>query len=177
MLQGDLITDGWRSTEVREGLDLCLSCKGCLSDCPVNVDMATYKAEFTHHHYARRPWARPLSHWSMGWLPTWSRIASKAPRLADRAGRTPLAKRLGGIAPEREIPTFAEQTFTSWFGGRGQNARGDVVLWPDTFTNYLAPEVGRAAVQVLEAAGYTVVLPAGHVCCGLTWISTGQLRT
>ena len=83
MLQGDLVTDGWRSTEVRDALDLCLSCKGCLSDCPVNVDMATYKAEFTHHHYARRPWARPLSHWSMGWLPLWSRLASRAPRLVN----------------------------------------------------------------------------------------------
>jgi Fe-S oxidoreductase len=146
----------------------------------VNVDMATYKAEFTHHHYARRPWARPLSHWSMGWLPQWSRFASAAPRAVNRMARMPLAKRLGGIAPEREIPAFAEQTFTSWFGGRATTGpaatRGTVVLWPDTFTNHLAPEVGRAAVEVLEAAGYEVVLPSGPVCCGLTWISTGQLR-
>jgi FAD/FMN-containing dehydrogenase/Fe-S oxidoreductase len=180
MLEGDLVTDGWRSTEVRDALDLCLSCKGCLSDCPVNVDMATYKAEFTHHHYAGRPWARPLSHWSMGWLPLSARFASKAPRLVNRMARMPVAKLLGGIAPERDIPVFADRTFTSWFGGRsatGQAAsRGTVVLWPDTFTNYLAPQVGRAAVEVLEAAGYEVVLPAGRVCCGLTWISTGQLR-
>jgi FAD/FMN-containing dehydrogenase/Fe-S oxidoreductase len=178
MLEGDLVTEGWRSTEVRDALDLCLSCKGCLSDCPVNVDMATYKAEFTHHHYVGRPWARPLSHWSMGWLPLWSRFASRAPRLVNRMARMPLAKRLGGIAPEREIPAFAGQTFRSWFAARGQASagkKGQVVLWPDTFTNYLAPDVGRAAVEVLEAAGYTVVLPAGPVCCGLTWISTGQL--
>jgi len=177
MLQGDVVTDGWRSTEVRDALDLCLSCKGCLSDCPVNVDMATYKAEFTHHHYARRPWARPLSHWSMGWLPLSSRLASRAPRLVNRMARLPLTKRLGGIAVERQIPTFAEQTFTAWFDGRrsAQGANGEVMLWPDTFTNYLAPEVGRAAVEVLEAAGYHVVLPEKTVCCGLTWISTGQL--
>ncbi|MFG1930217.1 FAD-binding and (Fe-S)-binding domain-containing protein [Mycobacterium sp. NPDC048908] len=178
MLEGDLVTDGWRSTEVRDALDLCLSCKGCLSDCPVNVDMATYKAEFTHHHYAGRPWARPLSHWSMGWLPASSRLASMAPRLVNRVARMPLTKRLGGIADEREIPVFAAQTFTSWFAGRAVSApatRGSVVLWPDTFTNHLAPEVGRAAVEVLEAAGYRVVLPDGPVCCGLTWISTGQL--
>jgi len=177
MLQGDLVTDGWRSTEVRDALDLCLSCKGCLSDCPVNVDMATYKAEFTHHHYARRPWARPLSHWSMGWLPLSSRLASRAPRLVNRLARLPLTKRLGGIAPEREIPVFAEQTFTSWFAGRRsvEGVKGQVLLWPDTFTNHLAPEVGRAAVEVLEAAGYQVVLPEKAVCCGLTWISTGQL--
>ena len=180
MLQGDLVTDGWRSTEVRDALDLCLSCKGCLSDCPVNVDMATYKAEFTHHHYAGRPWARPLSHWSMGWLPQLSRLASVAPRLVNRTASTPLAKRLGGIAPERDIPAFAEQTFTSWFKNRAApgsaQTRGAVMLWPDSFTNYLAPQIGRAAVAVLEAAGYRVVLPDGHVCCGLTWISTGQLR-
>ena len=177
MLQGDVVTDGWRSTEVRDALDLCLSCKGCLSDCPVNVDMATYKAEFTHHHYARRPWARPLSHWSMGWLPLSSRFAARAPRLVNRLARLPLTKRLGGIAPEREIPAFAEQTFTSWFAGRrpAQGVNGEVLLWPDTFTNHLAPEVGRAAVEVLEAAGYQVVLPEKSVCCGLTWISTGQL--
>jgi FAD/FMN-containing dehydrogenase/Fe-S oxidoreductase len=177
MLQGDVVTDGWRSTEVRDALDLCLSCKGCLSDCPVNVDMATYKAEFTHHHYHHRPWARPLSHWSMGWLPLSSRLASRAPRLVNRLARLPLTKRLGGIAPEREIPRFAEQTFTSWFAGRrsAEGAKGKVLLWPDTFTNHLAPEVGRAAVEVLEAAGYQVVLPQKSVCCGLTWISTGQL--
>ncbi len=181
MLQGDLVAGGWRSTEVRDALDLCLSCKGCLSDCPVNVDMATYKAEFTHHHYAGRPWLRPLSHWSMGWLPQLSRLASVAPRVVNGMAGTRLAKRLGGIAPEREIPAFAEQTFTSWFARRATSSRsggmrGAVVLWPDSFTNYLAPQVGQAAVVVLEAAGYEVVVPDGPVCCGLTWISTGQLR-
>ncbi|MFL6086116.1 MAG: FAD-binding and (Fe-S)-binding domain-containing protein [Mycobacterium sp.] len=178
MLEGDVVTDGWRSTEVRDALDLCLSCKGCLSDCPVNVDMATYKAEFTQHHYEGRPWARPLSHWSMGWLPLWSRFASRAPRSVNRLARLPLAKRLGGIAPERDIPAFAEQSFDSWFAARGKAFAGDrpqVLLWPDTFTNYLAPEIGRAAVEVIEAAGYEVVLPDKPVCCGLTWISTGQL--
>ncbi|MEU4287683.1 FAD-binding and (Fe-S)-binding domain-containing protein [Kribbella sp. NPDC026596] len=180
MLQGDVITDGWRSTEVRDGLDLCLSCKGCLSDCPVNVDMATYKAEFTHHHYARRPWARPMSHWSMGWLPLWSRLASRAPGVANRFARLQLTKRLGGIAAEREVPAFASESFTHWFNNRARSASTGartVVLWPDTFTNYLAPEIGRAAVAVLEAAGFEVVLPDKPVCCGLTWISTGQLKT
>ncbi|MDX3000127.1 FAD-binding and (Fe-S)-binding domain-containing protein [Kribbella solani] len=187
MLQGDLITDGWRSTEVRDGLDLCLSCKGCLSDCPVNVDLATYKAEFTHHHYARRPWARPWSHWSMGWLPLWSRFASRAPKLANRFAGLQLTKRLGGIAAERAVPPFATETFAQWFNRRegsssrsrseGERGGRKVVLWPDTFTNYLAPEVGRAAVEVLEAAGFEVVLPDKPVCCGLTWISTGQLTT
>ena len=188
MLQGDVITDGWRSTEVRDGLDLCLSCKGCLSDCPVNVDMATYKAEFTQHHYARRPWARPMSHWSMGWLPALgpARVASCLVwRIVSRA--CSLTKRLGGIAAERDVPAFASETFTDWFAKRSRSstirlqdgvaiAGQKVVLWPDTFTDHLAPEIGRAAVEVLEAAGFEVVLPDKPVCCGLTWISTGQLK-
>ncbi|HLS40057.1 MAG TPA: FAD-binding and (Fe-S)-binding domain-containing protein [Ornithinicoccus sp.] len=183
MLEGDVITDGWRSEEVRDALDLCLSCKGCLQDCPVNVDMATYKAEFTHHHYAGRPWARPRSHFSMGWLPAVARAASVTPSLVNRTTRSrlaPLLKRAGGIDASRDIPAFAEESFVSWFRRRGapdpaQAPRGPVLLWPDTFTNYLSPEVGRAAVRVLEAAGFGPVLPERGVCCGLTWISTGQL--
>jgi Fe-S oxidoreductase len=181
MLEGDIVKDGWRSTEVRDALDLCLSCKGCLSDCPVNVDMATYKAEFTHQHYARRPWARPLSHWSMGWLPLWARLAGRAPGLVNRVTHSKaqeLVKRLGGIAPERDVPEFAAESLTEWFVARGKASaatRGKVVLWPDTFSNRLSPQVGKAAVAVLEAAGFEVVLPDKPVCCGLTWISTGQL--
>jgi FAD/FMN-containing dehydrogenase/Fe-S oxidoreductase len=194
MLEGDVITGGWRSTEVRDALDLCLSCKGCLSDCPVNVDMATYKSEFLHHHYARR--LRPASHYSMGWLPLWSRLAAVAPAavnaLTGSVLRRPL-KWASGIAPERDIPRFAKRSLRSSLhrrpgsqtsvGGRGEGAvigrptspGGRVVLWPDSFTSYLAPEVGEAAVAVLEDAGFEVVLPRGPVCCGLTWISTGQL--
>jgi FAD/FMN-containing dehydrogenase/Fe-S oxidoreductase len=183
MLEGDVVTGGWRSEEVNEALDLCLSCKGCLSDCPVNVDMATYKAEFTHHHYRGRPWARPRSHWSMGWLPLWARVASKAPRTANRATSSRAAdvlKRFGGIATERALPAFADEPFSEWFGNRvrpsrDRSVRGRVLLWPDTFTNYLAPGAGRSAVRVLESAGLEVVLPARSVCCGLTWVSTGQL--
>ncbi|MGW0879845.1 FAD-binding and (Fe-S)-binding domain-containing protein [Streptomyces sp. NPDC002671] len=214
MLAGELVTDGWRSTEVRDALDLCLSCKGCRSDCPVGVDMATYKAEFLHHHYAGR--RRPAAHLSMGRLPEWLRWTSRlrmAPLLNSLASVRPLTwagKRLGGIAPEREIPRLAPETFTRWWrrhrprpdeDGNG-NGNGDlVVLWPDTFTEHLSPSVGRAAVRVLEAAGLrvalppTLQLPRGHrigdgrsrsplsllparrarVCCGLTYVSTGQL--
>jgi FAD/FMN-containing dehydrogenase/Fe-S oxidoreductase len=179
MLNGELVGDGWRSRDVRDALDLCLSCKGCKSDCPVNVDMATYKAEFLHHHYARR--LRPASHYSMGWLPLWARVASRAPRLVNRVTHSPISpllRRMGGIAPERELPQFAEETFVAWFRRRSPvvgGARGPVLLWPDTFTNFLAPQVGRAAVEVLERAGYDVTLPDRSVCCGLTWVSTGQL--
>jgi len=188
MLEGDVITDGWRSTEVKDALDLCLSCKGCVSDCPVNVDMATYKAEFLQHHYAGR--VRPMSHYSMGWLPVWSRLAAFAPRAVNALTASVLQgplKRAGGIAPQRDIPRFAAGPLRSRLRRRtsatpraGSRRRptspgGKVVLWPDSFTSFLAPEVGQAAVAVLEDAGFEVVLPRGPVCCGLTWISTGQL--
>ncbi|WP_151523426.1 FAD-binding and (Fe-S)-binding domain-containing protein [Serinicoccus kebangsaanensis] len=182
MMEGDVITDGWRAEEVREVLDLCLSCKGCVGDCPVNVDMASYKAEFTHQHYRGRPWARPRSHWSMGWLPLLARGAALAPSATNAvtgSAAAGLLKRAGGIAPGRAIPRFADRPFTRWFRREHRPARGEgrpkVLLWPDTFTTYLSPDVGRAAVRVLEDAGLEVHLPRGPVCCGLTWISTGQL--
>jgi FAD/FMN-containing dehydrogenase/Fe-S oxidoreductase len=179
MLNGEVITDGWRSTEVHDALDLCLSCKGCLSDCPVDVDMATYKAEFLHQHYRRR--LRPASHYSMGWLPLWLRVSARMPRLANAAGRSKvlsgLLKRLGGIAPERALPEFAREPFTKARADLRRRAAGErkVVLWPDSFNNYLTPSVLDAAHEVLTAAGYDVVLPDRGVCCGLTWVSTGQL--
>ncbi len=184
MLRGDSIPDGWRSTEVRDALDLCLSCKACAGECPVNVDMATYKAEFLHHHYAGR--LRPASHYSMGMLPLWSRLAARIPgavnAVTSHATASSLLKRLGGIEPRREIPRYAHQTFRSWFDGRetppaAADEAPTVVLWPDTFTNFYTPQVGRAAVEVLERLGFRVVLPPRQVCCGLTWHSTGQLTT
>lgn len=178
MTQGEVISDGWRSREVRDALDLCLSCKGCSSDCPVGVDMATYKSEFLHHHYSGR--ARPLSHYSMGWLPLWSRLAAHAPRLVNavtRSSLAPLIKRLGGIASQRAIPSFAGETFLDWFGHRdGVDEGKPVLLWVDSFNNHFSPHVLRAAVTVLEAAGFRVHVPPGTQCCGLTWISTGQLK-
>ncbi|MFF5264345.1 FAD-binding and (Fe-S)-binding domain-containing protein [Actinomadura viridis] len=198
MLRGESLPDGWRSKEALDALDLCLSCKACASECPVNVDMATYKAEFLHRHYARR--LRPLAHYSMGWLPLWSRLVAGAPgaaRSANAALRLPpvaaLAKRLAGVEPRREMIRFAEEPLRDWFRRRrrdeaatgsraGEGSRtggasgGKVVLWPDTFTNFHQPEVGKAAVEVLEALGHEVLMPPGRVCCGLTWHSTGQLR-
>ncbi|GFM98660.1 oxidoreductase [Streptomyces fulvorobeus] len=183
MLAGELVTTGWRSTEVRDALDLCLSCKGCRSDCPVGVDMATYKAEFLHHHYRGR--LRPAAHYALGRLPRWLRLAAPfAGGLNALARIGPLAavvKRLAGIAPERALPVLARERFGRWAAGRVPRgavtgAHDEVVaLWPDTFTEHLSPEVGRAAVRVLEAAGKTVLHPERGVCCGLTYVSTGQL--
>ena len=185
MLQGQAdspVSDGWRSEAVRDALDLCLACKGCKSDCPVNVDMATYKAEFLSHHYAGR--LRPMAHYSMGWLPVLARVAGGAPRLVNAVTQAPLLSRLvtaaAGVAPQRQVPQFAPQTFQAWHRNRdrrGSGERGVVVLWPDTFSNYFQPHVAQSATRVLEDAGWRVAVPERAVCCGLTWISTGQLVT
>ncbi|MGW0176358.1 FAD-binding and (Fe-S)-binding domain-containing protein [Rhodococcus sp. NPDC003322] len=183
MLQGEVITDGWRSTEVGDALDLCLACKGCLSDCPVNVDMATYKAEFLAHHYRRR--IRPRSHYSMGWLPLWARAAAVAPGAVNAVARAPglsaAIKTVGGVDRRRTLPRFAARRFTDWYRHRPpprhRTDRGPVLLWPDTFTDNFDPQIARDAVVVLEAAGFEVRIPPRTACCGLTWISTGQLDT
>lgn len=188
MLAGEVVTGGWGAEEVHEALDLCLSCKGCRSDCPVGVDMATYKAEFLHHyhegdgeHPGRR---RPLAHYSMGWLPLWLRLvsATRTAPLLNAGARVPplaaLAKRLGGLAPERDVPPLPRESFTRWWRrqpGRARERGRPVVLWPDTFTDQLSPEAGSAAVRVLRDAGLRPVVPPGRVCCGLTYVSTGQL--
>ncbi|MBX6357705.1 MAG: FAD-binding protein, partial [Micromonosporaceae bacterium] len=176
MLQGDPLGKGWRSPAVAEALDLCLACKGCRRDCPVNVDMATYKAEFMSHYFAGR--LRPRDHYSLGWLPAAAPLASYVPGTANALARLPLAKRLAGIDPKRDTPRFARARFLPWFHRRqptGVGDKGPVVLWPDTFTTYFAPQIAAAAVGVLEAAGFTVHMPRARLCCGLTWISTGQL--
>ncbi len=180
MASGQLVGGGWRSTEVRDALDLCLSCKGCKRDCPVGVDMATYKSEFLAQHYRRR--LRPASHYSMGALPRWLRLAGRAPRLVNAvaARRWPAAalKRAGGIAPERGIPALAQENLRQWLARRPAPSRAPerrILLWPDTFTTYFDPQVGQAAVRVLERLGYTVEAPGRAVCCGLTWLTTGQV--
>jgi FAD/FMN-containing dehydrogenase/Fe-S oxidoreductase len=175
---------GLSSPEVREALDLCLACKGCASDCPTGVDMATYKAEVLHQTYRRR--LRPPAHYSLGWLPRWAALAARAPRLANllltTPGLSPVARRLGGVDPRRPLPRFALQTLRAWWRrrpdpGPAPAANPRALLWPDTFTNHFAPSAGQAAVQVLEDAGYRVDLPDEPLCCALTWISTGQLDT
>jgi FAD/FMN-containing dehydrogenase/Fe-S oxidoreductase len=178
MVVGTHVRGGWRSPEVHEVLDLCLQCKGCSVDCPTGVDMANYKAEVLHQTYRRR--LRPRSHYSLGWLPRWARLASRAPRLTNALLRfgpaAAVGKKLAGVDRRRALPEFAPQTFREWFASRPVTSSGDpVVLWVDTWTNHFTPQVARAAVQVLEDAGFSVRIPKGPVCCGLTWISTGQL--
>ena len=173
MLQGEVITDGWQSREVYEALDLCLACKGCTNDCPVNVDMPTYKAEFLHHHFkSARRW-RPRYAYAMGFIDQAARLAARMPELANIALHVPpfaqLMKLAGGIDRHRPAPWFAPMTLQEWFRRRGGAANPTgrpVVLWPDTFNNHLHTQVGVACVEAIEAAGWRVIMPEGHVCCG-----------
>ncbi|GAA3618459.1 FAD-binding and (Fe-S)-binding domain-containing protein [Marihabitans asiaticum] len=185
MLDGGTITGGWADPAVHEALDLCLSCKGCASDCPTGIDMATYKSEVLHQTYRGR--RRPVTHYSLGRLPQLARIASRAPRLVNALTGLPGVKRLtlplAGVDPRRTLPTFAQQTFRSWAHGEGvvrpaaemAGTAGAVAIFVDSFVDHFTPHVGRAAVAVLREAGFTPFVPAEQGCCGLTLVSTGQL--
>lgn len=179
MVHGSPLEDGWRSKAVHESLSLCLACKGCKRDCPVSVDMATYKAEFNAHYYRRR--LRPRAAYSMGLVYYAARAAAHLPGLANFLTHAPglgrAVKWLGGIAQAREVTPFSRQTFRQWFEQRSpRNGGGErVLLWPDTFNNHFRPEVARAALQVLESAGYEVILPARQFCCGRPLYAWGML--
>ncbi|MGH8242435.1 MAG: FAD-binding and (Fe-S)-binding domain-containing protein, partial [Steroidobacteraceae bacterium] len=178
MLHGDPLADGWRSEAVRDALDLCLACKGCKRDCPVDVDMATYKAEFFSHYYAGR--LRPRAAYSMGLIRTWCRAAQAAPGLADFLLRTPpfngLLKAAGGVHRERRLPPFARRTFRDWHRRHRAPERGDeVLLFPDTFSNHFHPDVAVAATRVLEAAGCRVGIPPRPLCCARPLYAWGML--
>src|SRR5206468_2553082 len=174
MLEGEPLTGGWRDEHVKDALDLCLACKGCKGDCPVKVDMASYKAEFLSHYYEKR--IRPLSAYAMGFIHVLARLASYAPRLVNELARAPLTsnvvKASAGIAQQRSMPEFAGRTFIQWFRSRtappaGLRSRArKVLLWPDTFNNHFHPDTAIAATEVLENAGCEIVLPRRPLCCG-----------
>jgi Fe-S oxidoreductase len=139
--------------------------------------MATYKAEALHQRYRGK--RRPASHYVLGRLPQHARLGSVTPRITNAVFANRLTasalKMLSGIDSRRELPRFAQQTFKRWFKSRPRGAGSPLCLWVDTFTEHFAPEVGKAAIDVLEAAGYSVSILGEPACCGLTWISTGQL--
>jgi FAD/FMN-containing dehydrogenase/Fe-S oxidoreductase len=180
MLEGNPLRQGWRDETVKEALDLCLACKGCRAECPVNVDMATYKAEFLSHYYAGR--RRPLGAYTFGLMYWWARAAAHAPRIANFVTQTrglrSIVKRIGNIAPERSVPKFATRTFRHSFArrpSRDSNAP-EVMLWPDTWNNHFHPETALAAVDVLEAAGFRVSIPRVALCCGRPLYDFGMLH-
>jgi FAD/FMN-containing dehydrogenase/Fe-S oxidoreductase len=192
MTQGEVIRDGWRSEEVKQSLDLCLACKGCKSDCPVSVDVATYKAEFLSHYYEGR--VRPLNAYAFGNIDLWARLASNVPGLVNLATQLPflsdIAKLVAGIPAQRTIPAFAPETFKQWFrrsrwksGPSGPRqpreenraSAPEILLWADTFNNYFLPATARAAVDVLETAGFRVLVPQANLCCGRPLYDFGML--
>jgi Fe-S oxidoreductase len=186
-LDGSLV-QGLADPAVHEALDLCLACKGCASDCPTGVDMATYKAEVLHQTWRGR--RRPRSHYTLGRLPMWLRLApsrrgwvNAALRVGPLAG---LAKSIAGIDSRRSLPALADRPLvsrrrrgaSSTAGeGRGTSStpQPDVWIWADTFTDHLAPGNGRALIELLAGAGLTARVIEQDACCGLTWITTGQL--
>lgn len=179
MLQGEEIKDGWKSDEVKDALDLCLACKGCKGDCPVNVDMATYKSEFLSHYYEGK--MRPRTAYAFGLIYWWSQLASKMPGLVNFLTQNPvtgaIAKKMAGVAQARRIPKFAAQTFRDWFMDHpaAYQAKPKVILWADTFNNFFKPETLIAGKEVLEAAGFEVTIPKKILCCGRPLYDFGML--
>jgi FAD/FMN-containing dehydrogenase/Fe-S oxidoreductase len=171
LMQGNVLKGGWRNEEVHDALDLCLSCKACKTECPVNVDMSTWKAEFLAHHYAGR--IHPLNHYAFGFMDRWAKLASVAPNIANLALRTPglstLVKSALGVAQQRQLPSLAPANFRETFNRTPRPASGTcdrVLLWPDTWNNYFHPQALTAAAKLLQAAGTTVEIPKRHICCG-----------
>jgi FAD/FMN-containing dehydrogenase/Fe-S oxidoreductase len=179
MVNGTFVTDGWSSKAVHDTLDLCLACKGCASDCPTGVDMASYKAEVLYQTYKGR--LRPISHYALGQLPRWSRLAARAPRFVNALMRAPVLSKLvlnaAGVDSRRRLPPFAEQSFRRTHVAAAPDGLAPVVLFVDTFTEHFSPSAAHAAVRVLADAGYRAELVNRSHCCGLTWITTGQLDT
>jgi FAD/FMN-containing dehydrogenase/Fe-S oxidoreductase len=179
MLQGDVLKDGWRNESVHDALDLCLSCKACKTECPVNVDMATYKAEFLSHFYAGR--LRPLHAYAFGYIDKSAKLASHAPALANFFAQLPftasLTKSALGIHPQRTLPTFSRKTYRAQANSLPQPASpiGDVLLWADTFNNYFHSETSIAAHNVLVDAGFRVHMLHKHACCGRPLYDFGLL--
>jgi Fe-S oxidoreductase len=189
MLQGEIVTGGWQDEAVKKSLDLCLSCKACKTECPANVDLATWKAEFLSHYYEHT--RRPLHAYAFGWIDRWARLASVAPGLANWAasapGITSATRNMLGIARERKLPRFASQTFKSWAKRnrlpspeaqatpRKDSSYCQVILWPDTFNNFFHPTTAQSAAKVLQHAGFSVVVPQQHLCCGRPLYDFGML--
>ena len=191
LLQGEVIRSGWEDEHVKDALELCLSCKACKSECPANVDIATYKAEFLSHYYEKK--RRPLKAYAFGLIERWARLGSLIPGLANFFSQAPgsrhVLQQILGLAPQRQLPRLAAMSFRRWvrrhrssiFGwdrslGTASAKARQVVLWVDTFNNYFHPETCRAALEVLEDAGFTVTCSRRPLCCGRPLYDFGMLE-
>ena len=189
VLQGEVVRDGWKDEHVKKAMDLCLACKACKSECPTNVDVATYKAEFLAHYYEDK--RRPLHAYAFGMIDRWAELGSQFPGLANFFSSAPgfrhILQSVLHLAPQRKMPQLARSTFQSWArknrvpalgaatGASPASGKSDVILWADTFNNYFHPETSRAALQVLRSAGFNVVVPQIHLCCGRPLYDFGLL--
>jgi Fe-S oxidoreductase len=190
MLQGEVVRKGWQDEHVKKALDLCLSCKACKSECPANVDLATYRAEFLSHHYEGK--SRPLHAHAFGRIDRWAQIAAPITGVVNFVNRSgmvrPIVNRLLRLAPKRDLPQFAAVSFQRWMRNRrvvaaniqkaspASAGQPEVILWADTFNNYFHPETSRAALAVLEGAGFRVTTPRQHLCCGRPLYDFGMLK-
>jgi FAD/FMN-containing dehydrogenase/Fe-S oxidoreductase len=176
VLQGEVIDGSWKNEQVKQALDLCLACKACKSECPANVDLATYKAEFLSHYYEDK--RRPLHAYAFGMIDRWAKLGSHAPRLANFMSTVPkhLIQKALDLAPQRQMPRLATLSFQQWARKhRVLASGGSVILWPDTFNNYYKPETSQAALEVLTHAGFNVMVPQKHLCCGRPLYDFGML--
>ena len=191
LLQGEALREGWRDEHVKRALDLCLSCKACKSECPANVDIATYKAEFLSHYYESN--RRPLQAYAFGRVDRWARLASMTPRVANFLSQAPgsrhLLQKALALAPQRRVPRIAPTSFVRWarknrpslFGKdrvlqTTARANKPALLWLDTFNNYFHPETSRAALEVLEQAGFGIRASNQNLCCGRPLYDFGMLE-
>ena len=178
-------TLAWGSPEVKESLDLCLACKACSSDCPAGVDMSRYKSEVLHRAYSGK--ARPLTHYLLGWLPRWATVIRTVPGAAHLVnwatrwrGLEKAILATGGMDSRRSFVRFETDPLAPWWRRRGGNPSPSgltkpVLVWADSFSQSLDSGPAKALIELLESAGYDVMLAPSDACCGLTWITTGQL--
>ena len=182
MTRGSFPGKGWKVKEIKESLDYCLSCKGCKHECPVTVDVATYKSEFMAHYYKNK--LHPLREYLFGHIKTFAAIGSKIPKISNWLLNSPgigtFIKNFTGIATERKMPRLADETFKKWFSKQkmnNENSEKRVIFWTDTFNNYFHTEVAKAAAKVLTDAGWYLIVPAKNLCCGRPLYDFGMLDT
>jgi len=179
MINGEVVRQGWRSPEVHEALDLCLSCKGCARDCPTGIDMAAYKSQVLDHTFRHK--IRPRSHYALGWLPRWGRLITRAKVLSGvinfstaTPGVRSLVRWMAGVDQRRPLPRFASVAARRRIAVP-ESIGSPVIVWVDSFSDCFRGNAVDGAVSVLTAAGYAPQILQKPACCGLTWISTGQL--